>query len=373
MVITLGHLLSDGYTAILTPLGPELQNRFGTSIGDIALLSALLSLSSSFIQPVLGIMGERMGRRLMVSLGPVFIGIGLTLMGYVPSFPYLMLLITIAGLGSGFFHPAGAAYIADHSPANKRGLWASLFSAGGSLGMALGPIFASHLGLNGLPWLLPVGVVLGIITYIITPSPSTQNHKTVHLQDYIALFKGPMVTLWGMAVLRSVATIGYFGLLPFILHSRGYGSATIGYSLAVYMAATAIGGIVGGRMSDKIGRVRVLQSSILITLPLFVGLVLSSPNQWWYYPLTFLVGALVNASIPVGVVAAQEYAPEHVAVASSIMMGFSWGTAGLLYWGIGALADISSPEMAMYLSIALLLPSLWLALRLPEPHKPHLA
>ena len=46
----------------------------------------------------------------------------------------LVLLIAVAGVGSGFFHPAGAAYVAQYSPPDKRGLWASLFSAGGTAG-----------------------------------------------------------------------------------------------------------------------------------------------------------------------------------------------------------------------------------------------
>ena len=78
---------------------------------------------------------------------------------------------------------------------------------------------------------------------------------------------------------------------------------------------------------------------------------------------------MVNASIPVGVVTAQEYAPKHVAVASSIMMGFSWGVAGMLYWPIGILADWTSPVVASLVGVSLLLPSMWLALKLPEPSK----
>jgi MFS transporter, FSR family, fosmidomycin resistance protein len=113
----------------------------------------------------------------------------------------------------------------------------------------------------------------------------------------------------------------------------------------------------------------VLRSAILGTIPLFALLVMSNPGQLWFYPLTFLVGALVNASIPVGVVTAQEYAPGHVAVASSIMMGFSWGFAGLLIVFVGVLADHTSPVTAALAALSLLLPSAWLAARLPEPKK----
>ncbi|MBB6098273.1 FSR family fosmidomycin resistance protein-like MFS transporter [Deinobacterium chartae] len=364
--VTAGHFFNDAFTALLSPLGPALQERFDTSIGSIALLAAVLSLTSSVLQPLLGIWGERFDRRLMAALGPALAGVGLSLMGHVPSFALVVLLVAIGGLGSGIFHPASSAFVAQYSPADKRGLWASLFSAGGTAGMALGPLFAGTLGLDGLPWLIPIGLVIGALTYIIAP-PTYSSGKRHGWREYTSIFRGPMVTLWLMAVLRSLASTGYNGLLPFLLKERGFGVVEAGWALAVYSVASAVGGIVGGRLSDKYGRTRVLRSSILATIPLFALLVFSSPAQWWYYPLTFLVGAMVNASIPVGVVTAQEYAPRHVAVASSIMMGFSWGTAGILFWFIGELADVITPARAMLVAIAMLLPSVWLAYRLPEP------
>jgi FSR family fosmidomycin resistance protein-like MFS transporter len=111
----------------------------------------------------------------------------------------------------------------------------------------------------------------------------------------------------------------------------------------------------------------VLRSSVLITIPLFAALILSQPTQIWYYPLCFLVGALVNANIPVAVVAAQEYAPQHVATASAMMMGFSWGTAGVLFLLVGKLADLTSPVTAMLATVLVLFPAFFLTLRLPEP------
>ena len=170
-------------------------------------------------------------------------------------------------------------------------------------------------------------------------------------------------------MLRSLASIGYNSMLPFILVERGYGLREVAITLAVFAVSSALGGIVGGRISDKIGRVPVLRSAILATLPLFIALIYSNPGQWWFYPLTFLVGAAVNSSVPVGIVTAQEYAPGHVAVASSIMMGFSWGFAGLLIFLVGFLADATSPSIAALSAVLLLLPSVYLAYKLPEPPK----
>ncbi|MFC4425775.1 MFS transporter [Deinococcus navajonensis] len=367
LAVTAGHFINDAYGAMLTPLMPALQAKYGVSIAAVTFLSSVYSLTSSVLQPLLGILGERIDRRYAAALGPLMTGLGLTLMGYVPWFGALVLLVAVAGFGSGFFHPAGAAYVAQHSPQDKRGLWASLFSAGGTGGMALGPVFAG-VGLSHLPWFAFIGALVAALTFAVTPSGRQQGRR-VGLREYAGIFRGPLVWLWGMAVLRSLASMGYNAMLPFMLLAKGFGKAEVGWTLAIYALASAIGGILGGRYSDRYGRTPVLRAAILTTIPFFAVLILSSPANWWFFPLTFLVGAAVNASIPVGVVTAQEYAPGHVAVASSIMMGFSWGFAGLLVFLVGALADATSPQTAALASLALLIPSAVIAYRLPEPQK----
>ncbi|WP_019585093.1 MFS transporter [Deinococcus apachensis] len=367
VAVTAGHFINDAYGAMLTPLTPALQTRFGVSIAAVTLLSSVYSLTSSVLQPLLGILGERVDRRYAAALGPLLTGLGLTLMGFVPWFGALVLLVAASGFGSGFFHPAGAAYVALNSPPQKRGLWASLFSAGGTAGSALGPVFAG-VGLTHLPWFGLIGVVTAVLTFAVTP-PGRAEGRRVGLAEYGRIFRGPLVGLWAMAVLRSLASMGYNAMLPFILLARGFGTREVAATLAVYAVASAVGGIIGGRASDRYGRVPVLRAAILSTIPFFALLILSSPANWWFYPLTFLVGAAVNASIPVGVVAAQEYAPGHVAVASSIMMGFSWGFAGLLVFLVGVLADATTPTVAALVSVTLLIPSALIAYRLPEPRR----
>jgi MFS transporter, FSR family, fosmidomycin resistance protein len=134
--------------------------------------------------------------------------------------------------------------------------------------------------------------------------------------------------------------------------------------------ASAIGGIVGGQMSDKLGRTTILRSSVLALIPLFALLVFVTPSSIGLVPfllLCFVVGGLANATIPVAVVAAQEFAPGKTATTSALMMGFSWGTAGVLYKLVAELAEATSPQIAMLTTIAMLIPAWLITLRLPEP------
>lgn len=365
-VVSASHLVNDSFTAILTPLLPAIRASYSITIAETALLVAILSFVGSMIQPMMGVLADHADRRVLAAVGPVLSATGMTLIGYAPSFAVLGLLVALGGLGSAIFHPSGAVYAVVSARRDQRGLFASLFSGAGTAGLAVGPLVATALDLRTLPWLLPVGLLVGTLSYLVTPSTRVPGVASRRWSEYAAVFRGPIRALWGMSVLRSLSSITYQGLVGFMLAAQG-AAGHIGPTLAVFNVAAALGGVAGGRLSDRFGRVTIIRSSVLATIPLFITLVYSGPSNLWFYPLVAVVGALVNANVPVTVVTAQEYAPTHVATASALMMGFAWGTSGVLFPAMGALADVSSPATATVASIALLVPAYLLAIRLPEP------
>lgn len=372
-LVTASHFVNDNFTSLLGPLQPAIADAYHVTLVETGVLVSLLALVGSVIQPLFGAMGDRIDRRYLTAAGPILTALGMTLMGYAPNIYALGLLVMLGGLGSAIFHPSGAAYVAANSNLEKRGLYASLFSAGGTAGLALGPFTATALGLHGLVWLMPLGLAMGVATFVFAPSTRNSSRsptKTRGFSDYLEVFKGPIRTLWGVSVLRSLSTVTYGSLIPFVFKARGESDFVIAATLASFSLASAIGGIVGGQLSDRLGRITILRSSVSLLIPLFVGLILVSPSSIGLVPflmLAFIVGGLANATIPVAIVAAQEYAPGHNATASALMMGFSWGTAGVVYILFAGLAKATSPDIAMLATVALLIPAFVLTLRLPEP------
>ena len=369
-VVAFSHLVNDSFTALLTPLLPQIQATYQITIAQTAVLVAILSFVGSLIQPLMGVLADHADRRLLAGMGPMLAAVGMTLIGYAPGFAALGALVALGGLGSAIFHPSGAAYAVLGARADRRGLFAALFSAAGTAGLAVGPLVATTLDLHALPYLLPIGLAAGALTYAVTPSTPVVRIAGRRLGDYAAVFRGPIRALWGMSVLRSLSTLAYQGMIGFMLAARGQGWH-IGPTLAAFNVAAALGGVAGGRLSDRVGRTAVIRSSVLGTIPLFIALIYSNPSQWWFYPLVALVGGLANANVPVTVVAAQEYAPSHIATASALMMGFAWGTSGVLFLLVGAAADLTSPATAMVATVLVLFPAYWLAARLPEPERRH--
>jgi FSR family fosmidomycin resistance protein-like MFS transporter len=88
---------------------------------------------------------------------------------------------------------------------------------------------------------------------------------------------------------------------------------------------------------------------------------LLTPGTLTFFLVVIAAGALVNSGLPLMIVSAQDLAPHAIGTASGLLMGFTWGTAGVLYIGIGWLQEQIGLVPAMSLSFLTLLPGAALA------------
>ena len=104
-------------------------------------------------------------------------------------------------------------------------------------------------------------------------------------------------------------------------------------------------------------------SALILPLALVpLGLLFLVPvGSIGYFACVAVAGALVNGGLPLMIVAAQDLAPNAMGAASGLMMGFTWGMAGVLYIGIGALQEVLGVQTAMALSFLTLIPGAILA------------
>jgi FSR family fosmidomycin resistance protein-like MFS transporter len=110
--------------------------------------------------------------------------------------------------------------------------------------------------------------------------------------------------------------------------------------LFVFLGAVALGTIAGGPIGDRIGRKRVIWSSILGVLPFTLALPYAS--LFWTEILSVLIGLILASAFPAIVVYAQELVPGRVGMISGLFFGFAFGMAGLGAAVLGELADLTS-------------------------------
>jgi FSR family fosmidomycin resistance protein-like MFS transporter len=210
--------------------------------------------------------------------------------------------------------------------------------------------------------------------------------KPSTFRDLARVFRGQVAKLWALATLRNIAFMSFSTTIPYWFAQRGIPETMVGLpegtgfiltttlALTVYNIAATTGAFLGGTLSDRFGRKTILVSTMVFAIPLYLGLLIIPPETMWVYlPLLALTGALMNAGIPVAVVMAQEHEPKQIATVSGLLMGFTWGFAGLFYGVIGPLVERFGVIPTMTALGLLLIPALTITLSVREASKEPLA
>jgi len=354
--MVLSHTVVDTSQSILPVVLPLLQLRFGLNYAQVGLAAALLNLSSSVIQPMFGWISDRWGIQWFIPAGIVWTGVLMGAVGLVPNYWALLLALTLTGLGTAAFHPV-ASMAAAHASGAQRGFGMSIFTAGGNLGFAVGPILMtgilSWFDLHGTVLLMGLGILTAGLIHcyrreIETPFAGPRQRRA---QEETPI---PWAKLSGLCVLITLRSWGSSGLvvfMPLFLIQQGMALSVTGRVLFVFLFFGALGGMLGGCLSDRGGRQHVIATSLLFYPPLIAtALAFPGPMRWI---LLAIGGAALQASHSVTVVFAQELLPQRVAMASGLTLGLAFGAGGLGVGVSGFMADLFGLTTSVWMLVFL--------------------
>lgn len=346
LLLFLGHVWVDASQGILPVVLAKLKDIFALSYFQVGMVMTLLNISSSVIQPLFGYVADRIRVGWFVPWGILWTALGMGLLGLAPNYWTVLLLVGFAGLGTAAFHPRAMMAVSLVSGA-RRGLGTGLFSTGGNLGFALGPMVGGFLvlgfGMHATVGMLLPGALLTLVILLYpgdflkreaprrTPSQSDDKDERDAI-PWISLF---MVCI--IVTLRSWVYICLITYLPMYLQIRGLDLQTGSLMLTAFLACGAAAGLYGGNLSDRVGRRRVIVVSMLV-YPVFASLLLVSEGPWLWL-LAGASGAALLASASVAIVLTQELLPRHLGLASGLIMGMGFGMGGVGSALAGWLAD----------------------------------
>jgi len=368
LAVAVAHACNDVYAAFLHPLLPRIMTRLDLSISLAATLAMTLSLAASLVQPVMGHLADRYGRRLFVVIGPALSAIFLSLIGAAPTFLLRALCLALGGLGSAMFHPPGSAMAARVTEGKGSGARASVFSFAGSLGYAAGPLVAVALvrvvGLGGM-WvaMLPTLVVALIVWRVLPPDrPEPGRAPPPAAGAVLRSLRGPLGVVFGISAVSAFVQRVYLTMQPIAVAAAGESETAGAVALSVYLGAQALGGLTGGTLADRMDRRTLLFWTSALSFPAHMLALMLPAGSPAMYAAAAVAGFLNMAQLPPVVVIAQEIMPAGAAVGAGIVMGLAWATGSVLVLGTGALGDVLGAASAALWSIPLSLAAAALAL-----------
>ncbi|MDH4573456.1 MFS transporter [Salinicola acroporae] len=380
------------------------QHFFPPGDDSLALLQTFAVFAVSFaLRPLggifFGMLGDRIGRKRILSVTVLLMAGATTLIGVLPTYASVGLFAPLAlalarcvqGFSAGGEYAGACAFVMEHAPRTRKARYGSFvpvstflaFATAAALTYAISALL-SEQALNAWGWRVPflIAAPLGLVgLYMrlrLDESPAFQALKAHHAVPQAPLketVRTHGATIVSLSAFISVTALSFYMFTTYFttyMQVVGNASRTVALlaSLVALLFAAALCPFVG-RYADRVGRRKtILTAGACLIGAVFPAYTLAGSGEWW----ASLIGAMLMAvgAVICGVVTAvllSEQFPTRVRyTASALCYNVSYtifgGTAPLVAtWLIERTGNNLSP--ALYL-IAITLLAMWGGLRLPE-------
>ncbi|HEX5164874.1 MAG TPA: MFS transporter [Thermomicrobiales bacterium] len=339
------HFSHDLYPSFIGPLVPAIQDKLNISLAMASLMIPAQQMPS-ILQPFIGLLADRTSRRWFVVISPATAAISLSSLGLAPNIAVVLLLLLVSGLSSATFHAPTVALVGEYG-GNKMGRAMAIFMAGGEVARTIGPILITGaialLTLEGSFVVMIVGIVASVVLYLTLDTTVTDARRQagakVDFKPLLRARRGPISGLLGYSILTGVATTPFHYFLVKLLVEKGHGEWYGGFALSTLFAAGVVGGLVGGSLSDRVGRRAMLVGFTAATPPLLYLYLWAENGTWWVLGLLAVAGAITMAPRSVTLAVGAELLPEARGPMAGLLLALGFVSQSLAALAFGAFAD----------------------------------
>ena len=363
ILFTIGscHLLNDMIQSVMPALYPLLKDKFGFTFAQIGIITLVFQLTSSVFQPFIGNYADRHPQPYSLALGMCFTLTGLLSLAFAPGFAPILLSVALIGCGSSVFHPE-ASRVAQLASGGKKSLAQSIFQVGGNGGSAIGPLLAALIvipyGQHAVAWFALAALLASMLLTRVGSwySLILTKIKTQHSKRATGVCTLPEKTVrMALAILVLMIFSKYFFnacmtsyFTFFLIDKFGISVQASQYCLFAYLAAFAIGTLLGGFLGDRYGRKYVILFSILGAAPF--TLALPYLNLFGTVVMSVMTGLIIASAFSAIVVYATDLKPDKVGMIAGVFFGLMFGLGGIGSAFFGWLADHTSIEFIFKVS-----------------------
>ena len=316
-LITLGHALTHWYPATFYLLLPIIGLELGLSFSQIGLIMTCQYIAGAVANVPGGVLVDTVGRKgLLMALSLVWVGFPYLLMGFTHSYLWLLVCVSMVGVGNSLWHPTAIPTLAQRYPSRK-GLVLSLHGMGGNAGDALAPLLVGSLLLwltwrqvvllNVLPGLVVAMLLLmmlGTLRLGAGKSAADAHEPAQSLTDYARglrqlLGNRSLLLLSTSGAFRSMTQIALLTFLPlFMARELGYSPFATGAAMFVLQVAGLCAAPLAGHLSDRLGRRSVTMTSMAMTAVVLLLMAFAGRTQA-FVVIIALLGFFLYALRPV--------------------------------------------------------------------------
>ena len=307
----LAHFSHHLVTALLIPLLPYIRNDLSLTYTQAGWLVSANSLAYGISQLPAGWLADRIGPRIVLTIGVAGVGVAGLLIGLAPTYVMLALFLVLLGMAGGGYHPSAAPLVAASVEAKNRGRALGLHQIGGGGSFFIAPLIAagiaSAFGWRGTFLALCVpSIAFGIVFYILLgrlgyAKKAEQSTFASHAE--IAPSPRRLRRLVAFVILGTASMVLVYSTISFIPlfivdHFEGISNEAAAAILSLVFFGGLWAGPLGGYLSDRLGGVPVILAGGLIAGPAIYLLSLA-PFGMAFSTILIIIGMAMYLGMPV--------------------------------------------------------------------------
>lgn len=284
----LAHFSHHLLPALPVPLLPFIRDDFALDYTQAGLVVSVFSLSYGIGQLPAGWLADRIGPRIMITIGICGVALAGLLVGLSQTYVMLIALLALMGVVGGGYHPSAAPMISASVEPKNRGRTLGFHLIGGSGSYFLAPLIAAAIaatwGWRGsfIGLAVPT-MIFGIIFYVLLGRRAKMSKTKQTLTNHRDKPPSPpgylrhLVVFMILTTFTGAVTFSTIAFIPlFMVDHFGVSEGTAAAFLSIIYSAGLWVSPLGGYLSDRLGRVPVMLSVCLITGPVIYLLNLAS-------------------------------------------------------------------------------------------------
>lgn len=293
-IFFVGWILMYATRTIFNPIMGVVGEQFGLSNTQLGLANSIFFLTYAVAQVPFGVVGDKVGRKLVITIGFLLMGVMTFVSGLATTFIMFLVIRAIAGIGQGAYYGPQYALSTESIPKSKLTLGTAIINSGMAFGTSGGYLLSSKLVLdNGEHWSRPFfimaipTIIVAILFFtvlkerVIRPEDQAKTAEAVPEQaaeENKVSFKSiisnkNLLAAFILCFTSIYANFVIITWLPsFLIAERGFAGTSVGFISSLVPWASIPGALIFARFADKSGSTKKL---VYLLVPLAILSVFS--------------------------------------------------------------------------------------------------